>query len=89
MSTDREIIVVDGVPYSEMSELKSALRKFLLAQENVISCCQVAVQDPIEAKLNIEYKAPPIFELPDLIVTDNTKPKRKGKTPRKKQNGYF
>ena len=36
----------------------------------------------------IEYKAPPTGPTP-ILFHRKVKPKRKGKTPRKKQNGYF
>lgn len=47
-------------------------------------------QNKIEAaNILIEYKAPPAFEESRIIYNPKEKPKPKGKTPRKKQNGYF
>lgn len=87
MSTDREIIVVGGSGEGRLAalqtELQEAMRDFW-GVGNYIYGATTA-----EPKELIEYEAPPVFEVTNVTYNRNIKPKRKGKTPRKKQNGYF
>jgi len=86
MSEDRKIIVVGDNSAGKLSAKKMQLREALLSMYGP-SCAQIVVEDTGLPKPT-EYKAP-VFEESRIIYNPKEKPKPKGKTPRKKQNGYF
>ena len=84
MSTDREIIVVGDSGACRLAAAKMAIREALCEMYGIDEFAMSAYPP----KELIEYKAP-LIEATQIVYNPKEKPKRKGKTPRKKQNGYF
>lgn len=84
MSEDREIVVIGS---ENRADKIAALQAQL--NEAVIGFWGINEVPTTTEPKAIEYKAPPKIEITATKVDYQRDKKRKGKVPRKKQNGYF